>query len=481
MIVRILQAAFLATGLLLGQVEVETQLRMGVGEPSGNLVLVRTERYLYQDGALRSEAGDWQVLLRQNRVYIFNSKDRSIAEGSLAAVQEAIRKSTPALPAGAVKITALAAMPGAAEIVWQGKAVRGQACRSRIEMTGLATPVSLEHTLETYATEMTGELLEAETARASLDLGAQLQLVKPSFPDAARLTTALAPCLPQGRLLVRLHLTMVGQGLPMRTSLRHEVTRLRTGTRVDPTFFAPPPDTTGWARVDLATAMKGYNEVKAPQAELLSQAGLPAEPKATGLLKDVDELKRLIEGGEWERAQSLQNQISMSLYLRAEGAKLPPVRRLVELDARIAGGQFNAAQLEEAAMIALKLGDLERTARFARLLTEDRSRADFPHKGHTMLGLLAWRRGEKQQALRHLGAAAQTAGHIAFARMELAEKLADDGEHERVAEYLEACRRGSQQPQTLRMYDRAIEALRAKVRPYLTHSYQRYELPGDAR
>ncbi len=386
-------------------------------------------------------------------MYIVNGKERKAAESSLAQLQTAIRESTPATPGGAFKITSLPATPAAAAIVWQGKSVPGRVCKSRIEMTGLSTPVSLEHTLETHTTDLAGELAAAEAARASLDLGVQLQLVKPSFPEADRLETALAPCFPPGRLLVRMHLTMVGQGLPVRTSLRHEVTALRVGKCLDV--------------CGCAAAMKGYNQLEAPRAALLSQAGLPAEPNSAGLLKQVDELKRLIETEQWEQARSLESQISMSIYRRAEAAKPPPARKF---------------EVEEAAGLALQLGDLEKTHRHARQMAAS-SRDDV---GHTLLGLLAWRSGDKQLALSQLVEAGKRADTMLVslqgARMELTEKLAEDGEYQRVAEYIEACRRGSKvRPDATRMYERALEALRAKTKPYFTHSFRRYELPAPAR
>lgn len=233
--------------------------------------------------------------------------------------------------------------------------------------------------------------------------------------------------------------------------------------------------------MNLTTAYTAYNNVQPSQAAL-AEAGIPAEPKPEDLLKQVDELKRLIEAGKWEQARSLETQISLAIYRRAEAAKPPPARRLAELEARMASGQHDTSQVEEAAEIALKLGDLAKAARFARLMTEDTSRDDVPHNGHTLLGLLAWRAGDKQQALAQLAAAGKSAGSIFVsalgARMELAEKLAEDGEYEPVAEYIEACLRGANvRPETVRMYQRAIEALRAKTKPYFADSYRRYQLP----
>lgn len=488
--------------LLPGQVDLHFEIRLRAGT-SEKPALVRKERYLYQGDVLRIESGDVFILyhLKANRVVIGNGKEQSYAEGTPGEFLELVRKSTPQLKGAQsnVKVSASVLPEPPPPVVWQGQTVAGQTCRVT---TGVDVPgtqgrsLSFEHRIDVYSIAIPAELAAAHEARASIGLADSDQpMAGMSMPGFAE-TSA---CFPKDRMPVKVELSMKGTdtALPVDVAVTYEVTRLATGP-LAPSLFSMPD---GWKTMDggLPRAWAAYTAIPALVAAVSTirtpiQTAEPGGLSKKDLLKLADAVKRLIEAEDWEAALRDARALGSAMLSRAEAAKPPLSKQLADLEAKIARmgpRDAGSAEIRNAAELSLKIGDIQKVATYARMLTTEPPPGEFGyissddrHDGHTLLGLLAWQAGDREVAYAHLEAAAKNAsGPLtgAFgARMELAEKLVAAREFARVASYVEACGQGASRPQHRTMYERALEALRANTRPYLPVRYDRYEMPPPA-
>lgn len=498
---RVRLALWLASaGSLFGQLEMVTEVRVTMGS-GGQPNLARTERVLAGEGALRMESGESFVLYRrlEDRVYIGNGRERTYAVGTAREFLETIRSTMPNMASLSLEKISSEAGPAPPPIRWQGRELAGQSCKVRVELPGVdpQRPMVTVQTVQAYSTEMDSAVAAALSLRASIGLDSDGAATRLFMPNADKVSAAIRNCFPKDRLMVRMEMKVGIEGgtpIPLDLTMTVEVTKLAR-TKVDPLLLEIPQ---GWIRSadnSLARAWAVYAGVpataSAPAAATTAARRNRAELTKEELVKKAEELKSLIEAEKWVEAKNVQSELSLPLYTRAEAAAPPLSKQLADVETEIAGlgpGQTDGSALEQAARLALKIGDLAKVVKYSQRIVADGQTDGFlggnkRHSAHTLLGLIAWREGRKQEAFEHLAASGKEASGpvvgIMGARLELAEKLAEAGEYERVAAYIEACRKGSSRPEAKEMYDRALEALKAKQRPYFGRQYDKYELPGD--
>ncbi len=194
-------------------------------------------------------------------------------------------------------------------------------------------------------------------------------------------------------------------------------------------------------------------------SELMSQhrgEKLPAIPPRgeleksdAALLQEVASLRNLLQKKETRDALRAAYFLGLSLTLRDQGLS-PDTRNRQEqlatpLNATGRTGLLNSCRRMQSAYQA---GELDEASRLARLVLEQHpgqpETANFVHQAHTILGLVAWDRGQPPQAIEHLQHSVTqlkldksiSIGQPSFA---LAERLLASGSRTAVLDYLTAC------------------------------------------
>jgi hypothetical protein len=163
----------------------------------------------------------------------------------------------------------------------------------------------------------------------------------------------------------------------------------------------------------------------------------------------MDEIRAAIRGEDWSEASRLSIRLNAALLMRTrtQGTPLLELQHLEALAGRdpIARNPF----LSRLAKAAYAAGDYVRAAGYAGEALEAVRHGvfwwtgDAIHQGNIVLGRLALRRNDIEEAKRGLIAAGKTPGSSTLAsagpNMQLAKDLLDHGESAAVVEYLQEC------------------------------------------
>jgi hypothetical protein len=181
-------------------------------------------------------------------------------------------------------------------------------------------------------------------------------------------------------------------------------------------------------------------------ASLAAQTGQPTKDELNQLM---DEIRTAIRREDWSEASRLSIRLNAALLMRTRTQRTPllELQHLETLAGRdpIARNPF----LPRLAKAAFAAGDYVRAERYADEALEAARHGvfwwtgDAIHQGNIMLGRLALRRGDIEEAKRRLIAAGKAPGSSTLASvgpsMQLAKDLLDRGESTTVVEYLQQC------------------------------------------
>jgi hypothetical protein len=174
------------------------------------------------------------------------------------------------------------------------------------------------------------------------------------------------------------------------------------------------------------------------------------QPSRDELSKWVDDMRAAIRREDWSEASRISIRINAALLMRTRTQATPilelqhlqamagsdPIRRNPFL-ARLAKAAFNAGDYPRAAGYAAEALDAAKHGVFWWT-------GDAIHQGNIILGRLALRKGDIEEAKRALLAAGKTPGSSSLnstgPSMQLAKDLLDRGEFATVIQYLEECR-----------------------------------------
>jgi ATP/maltotriose-dependent transcriptional regulator MalT len=163
----------------------------------------------------------------------------------------------------------------------------------------------------------------------------------------------------------------------------------------------------------------------------------------------LDEMRAAIRRDDWAEASRLSIRINAALLLRNRSQGTPSLE-LQHLETFAGSDPISRNPfLPRMARAAFAAGDMARAERYAEEALQAAQRGvfwwtgDAVHQGNIVLGRLALRRGDVEEAKRRLLAAGKTAGSSSLGslgpNMQLAKDLLDRGEKETVAAYLEEC------------------------------------------
>jgi hypothetical protein len=173
------------------------------------------------------------------------------------------------------------------------------------------------------------------------------------------------------------------------------------------------------------------------------------QPSRDDLNRMVDDLRAAVRREEWSEASRISIRINAALLMRTRPQATPSLE-LQHLQ-MIAGSDPIRRNpfLPRLAKAAFAAGDYARAAGYAdEALAAARHgvfwwTGDAIHQGHIVLGRLALRKGDVEEAKRSLVAAGKTPGSSSLAgigpNMQLAKDLLDRGETATVVQYLEEC------------------------------------------
>jgi hypothetical protein len=179
---------------------------------------------------------------------------------------------------------------------------------------------------------------------------------------------------------------------------------------------------------------------------LCAQTG---QPTKDDLNQMIDELRSAIRREDWQEASRISIRINAALLMRTRTQSTP----LLELQhLQTLSGMDPIRRnpyLPRLAKAAFAAGDYARAAGYAdEALTAAKQgvfwwTGDAIHQGYIVLGRLALRKGDVDEAKRALLAAGKTPGSSSLAstgpNMQLAKDLLDRGETNTVLQYLEEC------------------------------------------
>ena len=181
-------------------------------------------------------------------------------------------------------------------------------------------------------------------------------------------------------------------------------------------------------------------------ASLCAQPGQPTRDELNQL---IDQIRTAIRREDWSEASRLSIRLNAALLMRTRAQRTPllELQHLETLAGRdpIARNPF----LPRLAKAAFAAGDYVRAERYADEALEAARHGvfwwtgDAIHQGNIMLGRLALRRDDIEEAKRRLITAGKTPGSSTLASvgpsMQLAKDLLDRSQSAAVVEYLELC------------------------------------------
>ena len=175
----------------------------------------------------------------------------------------------------------------------------------------------------------------------------------------------------------------------------------------------------------------------------------PGQPTKDDLNRMMDEMRAAIRREDWSEASRLSIRLNAALLMRTR-TQATPILELQHLET-LAGRDPIARNpfLPRLAKAAFAAGDYVRAAGYADEALEAARHGvfwwtgDAIHQGNIVLGRLALRRSDVEEAKRALIAAGKTPGSSTLAgvgpNMQLAKDLLDRGESATVIEYLQEC------------------------------------------
>ena len=179
----------------------------------------------------------------------------------------------------------------------------------------------------------------------------------------------------------------------------------------------------------------------------------PTTAAVSKLVEMADSLKTALQAGDLNTARRITLQISTGITTQLAAKRLPPHKELAHLEESLISAREvdRIHLLSRAARLALDLGDTEKAEKYSReilqlaeSITDWRSSVAH-HQGHTAIGRVELRKGNRAQSITHLLASAQLSPEPTLASFGpsaiLAKELLELGERDAVLRYLEQCRR----------------------------------------
>ena len=176
-------------------------------------------------------------------------------------------------------------------------------------------------------------------------------------------------------------------------------------------------------------------------------------PAASQLEEMADSLKAALHTGDFQTARRITLQISNEISAQLAARRPPPEKELAEFERKLtsATGSDRVFLLSRAARMALDLQQTDKSAKYGVEIlqlaesTTDWTRFVALHQGHTAIGRVELRKGNRAQSITHLLASAQLSPEPTLASFGpsaiLAKELLELGERDAVLRYLEQCRR----------------------------------------
>lgn len=179
---------------------------------------------------------------------------------------------------------------------------------------------------------------------------------------------------------------------------------------------------------------------------LCAQTG---QPTRDDLNQMIDELRSAVRREDWSEASRLSYRITAALQMRNR-SQATPLLELQHLQVMAGSDPIRRnPYLARLAKAAFAAGDYTRAAGYADEALSAAKQGvfwwtgDAIHQGYIVLGRLALRKGDIEEAKRALLAAGKTPGSSGLAstgpNMQLAKDLLDRGESATVLQYLEEC------------------------------------------
>ena len=174
------------------------------------------------------------------------------------------------------------------------------------------------------------------------------------------------------------------------------------------------------------------------------------QPEKQELYRMLDEIRASIRLDDWNEAWRIAVRLNGSIIERLPRTGASPDLELQHLEAMAGNNAITRGPLlARLARTALAAGDLKKAERYAdEALVESQHgvfwwTGDAVHQGNIVLGRLALRGGEVEEAKRYLLLAGKTPGSTSLAaqgpNMALARDLLERGESAAVLQYLEEC------------------------------------------
>jgi tetratricopeptide (TPR) repeat protein len=179
---------------------------------------------------------------------------------------------------------------------------------------------------------------------------------------------------------------------------------------------------------------------------LCAQTGQPTKDE---LKQMIEELRVAVQREDWSEASRLSIRINAALLMRNRG-QATPILELQHLQVMAGSDPIRRnPYLPRLAKAAFAAGDFQRALDYADEALAAAKHGvfwwtgDAIHQGNLVLGRLAMRKGDLEEAKRALLAAGKAPGTSSLAStgpgMQLAKELLDRGESATVLQYLEEC------------------------------------------
>jgi hypothetical protein len=174
------------------------------------------------------------------------------------------------------------------------------------------------------------------------------------------------------------------------------------------------------------------------------------QPDKQEMYRMLDEIRASIRLDDWNEAWRLAVRLNGSIIERLPRTGVSPDLELQHLEFMAGSNAISRGPLlARLARTALAAGNLEKAGRYANEALAESKRGvfwwtgDAIHQGNIVLGRLALRGGEVEDAKRYLLLAGKTPGSTSLAaqgpNMALARDLLEHGESAAVLQYLEEC------------------------------------------
>jgi hypothetical protein len=180
------------------------------------------------------------------------------------------------------------------------------------------------------------------------------------------------------------------------------------------------------------------------------RAAAQQQPDKQEMYRMLDDIRASVRLEDWNEAWRMAVRLNASIVERLPRTGASPDLELQHLEFMAGGNAISRGPLlARLARTALAAGDLEKAGRYANeALAESKHgvfwwTGDAVHQGNIVLGRLALRGGEVEEAKRYLLLAGKTPGSTSLAAqgpsMALARELLERGESAAVLQYLEEC------------------------------------------